>query len=270
MPERAVEAPRPRPSAGGRIVFVRGMIDTEWVPAVNPLPRPKPIAGSRALSRPMMLPAPPRLALPHVELPRVSIPHIAFPRDLPRVTWRPRVIPRRWVKAATVFAVVAAFLLMLQASVQNFQAEGASMVPGLNDGDHVIVNKLAYSRMDLGAAGWLPFMDSSDLPYLISGPERGDVIVFHLPQHPSKLIKRIIGASGDKVEIRSGHVILNSIVLDEPYAQGPTNCLDSCGPWIIPEGSYFVLGDNRGDSLDSRAGWLVTSGEITGKVLFSY
>ena len=169
-----------------------------------------------------------------------------------------------------VFLVVILGLLLVRVSVQNFQAEGVSMMPGLHDGEHVVVNKLAYTRGDLGLIGWLPFFDSSDTPYLWGGPDRGDIIVFQLPQYSRKFIKRVIGVPGDTIAIRNGRVFRNGEVLDEPYAQGETQCLSSCGPWTVPGGQYFVLGDNRGDSLDSRAGWLVPSDRIVGEALFSY
>jgi signal peptidase I len=246
-----------------RIIFVRGMTDVDWRPA-------EPVAVAPPAAEPGLTPAP------------FSAPTAPGAQPAPAATREPAPIPgaaatpwRRFrsgalPKIALACAILFLAFLLVKASLQNFQAEGASMMPGLQDGDHVIVNKLAYSRMDLGLIGWLPFYDSTDAPYLMGAPQREDVIVFKLDQFPKKFVKRIIGAPGDKVEIRDGHVILNSIVLDEPYANGPTECFSTCTYWVVPENSYFVLGDNRGDSLDSRGGWMVPADTIVGKVLLSY
>lgn len=257
-----------------RIVFVRGMTDVDWRPAESaaaappaaaPAPTPVP---ARATSL-----APTRAAqtasVHALEFPPAPAPWPAPLPDTSATPWQ-RFRSGTLAKVALGAVILLVAFFLVKASLQNFQAEGASMNPSLQDGDHVIVNKLAYTRIDLGLIGWLPFYDSADAPYLTGAPQRGDVIVFKLDQFPNKFIKRIIGTPGDKVEVRDGHVILNSIVLDEPYAQGPTNCFSVCTSWVVPKGSYFVLGDNRGDSLDSRAGWMVPSDAIVGKVLFSY
>ena len=87
--------------------------------------------------------------------------------------------------------------------------------------------------------------------YLRHNPERGDVIVFHNPQRPSEnLIKRIIGIPGDTIAIDSSHVWVNNVLLNEPYITKPVNTV--AGSWHLRPNEYFVLGDNRPLSYDSR------------------
>ena len=94
--------------------------------------------------------------------------------------------------------------------------------------------------------------------------------MFHSPIGGSDLIKRVIGLPGERVEIERGRVIVDGRQLIEPYVQGAeTHCGGDC-TWDVPEGYYFVLGDNRRDSRDSREGWMVPADSIVGKKLFSY
>jgi signal peptidase I len=100
-------------------------------------------------------------------------------------------------------------------------------------------------------------------------PNRGDIIILHPPIAPeSEYVKRLIGIPGDKVEIKEGKVYLNDIPLDEPYIKQPPNY--TFGPFIVPEDNYFVLGDNRNNSMDSHTGWTVTQKNIVGKVWLRY
>jgi signal peptidase I len=125
-------------------------------------------------------------------------------------------------------------------------------------------------------------MEVEVIPYDGRLPDQGDIIVFRAPTSPNRdFIKRIIGLPGDTIEITpEGEVILNGETLDEPYIQGITNCSSKCdGPITIPaEGSpearaecgsdacYFVMGDNRQNSSDSRQDWLVPLESIHGWV----
>jgi signal peptidase I len=163
--------------------------------------------------------------------------------------------------------------LAVRTSVQNFKVEGSSMIPSLENGQYIIVNKLAYAQFDVGIFDFLPFFDAGDdsTHHLFGTPERGDVIVFESSRNPDRdFIKRIIGEPGDKVEIRNGVVYVNDAALDESYTQGTTTC--PCGPWDVPEGHYFVLGDHRSNSSDSRSSSVgfVAEGQIIGKAWFSY
>ena len=160
-------------------------------------------------------------------------------------------------------------------SIQNFRVEGASMLPSMDSGEYLIVNKLAYAEIDLSLFDWLPFFDSGDNPvhHLWDTPNRGDVIVVRAPTNLTRdFIKRIIGVPGDTVEIDrdTGKVKLNGEIIEESYIKGKTTCSSSCGPWVVPERAYFVMGDNRQNSSDSRQGWFVPEENIIGKALITY
>jgi signal peptidase I len=176
--------------------------------------------------------------------------------------------------AETLLLAVLIFLAV-RTSMQNFRVDGASMEPSLDNGEYLIVNKLAYTQLDLGLFDWLPFFDAGDNPvhHLWDTPSRGDVIVFRAPTNTNRdFIKRVIGVPGDVVEIErnSGRVLINTEAIDEPYIAGDTTCQQSCGPWRVPEGAYFVMGDNRQNSSDSRQGWFVPEENIIGKALITY
>ncbi len=160
-------------------------------------------------------------------------------------------------------------------TLQNFRVEGASMEPSLDNQEYLIVNKLAYAEIDLSIFDWLPFFDSGDnsVHHLWDTPDRGDVIVFRSPRNVDRdFIKRIIGVPGDVLAIDrdTGAVMLNGESIDEPYIDGRTTCQGSCGPWVVPERAYFVMGDNRQNSSDSRQGWFAPEENIIGKALITY
>jgi signal peptidase I len=193
---------------------------------------------------------------------------VAIPR--PRRVW---TVTTREVAETLLLAVL--IFLAVRASMQNFRVEGASMEPSLDNGEYLIVNKLAYAEIDLSLFDWLPFYDSGDDPvrHLWSSPDRGDVVVFRSPTNVRRdFIKRIIGVPGDVVQIdrTDGVVTVNGEILDESYVDGKTTCSGSCGPWVVPERAYFVMGDNRQNSSDSRQGWFVPEENIIGKALITY
>ena len=199
---------------------------------------------------------------------------------------------RRWLVTAREVAetLLLALLIFLavRASFQNFKVEGHSMDPSMADGEYLIVNKLTYAQIDLSLLNFLPFYDSGDEPihYLWGKPDRGDVIVFRAPTSPDRdFIKRIIGLPGDTVEINetNGEVKVNGTPLSEKYIQGTTGCSSQSCTWTVPQSNtsesqqtcgstdcYFVLGDNRQNSSDSRQGWLVPRENIVGKALITY
>ena len=109
------------------------------------------------------------------------------------------------------------------------------------------------------------------LAYLNSEPKRGDIVIFKFPDNEKVLyIKRIIGMPGEELAVRDGHVYIDGEVLDEPYLNVVT--AGDFGPYEIPEGAYFMMGDNRNDSADSRY-WKNTflyRDGIVGKAEFRY
>jgi len=190
-----------------------------------------------------------------------------------------RLSLRRVLVDALETVLLAVFIfLAVRFSFQNFRVEGVSMAPSLQDGEYLIVNKLAYLKVNLSVFDWLPFVDAGDQPlhYLFGAPKRGDVVVFRSPDRPERdFIKRIIGLPGDTVAIdaATGRVYVNGLPLEEPYARGRTLCTSSlmgCGPWVVPPGHYFVLGDNREQSQDSRSFGFISEGSIIGKALITY
>ncbi len=193
------------------------------------------------------------------------------------------VIPKRrkrvWSvtirEAVETLLLAVLIFLAVRASMQNFRVEGASMEPSLDSGEFLIVNKLSYTEIDLSIFDWLPFYDAGDDPvhHLWDSPDRGDVIVFRSPTNVSRdFIKRIIGVPGDVVEIDQDAqtVKVNGEIIDEPYIAGITPCTSTCGPWLVPQRAYFVMGDNRQNSSDSRQGWFVPEENIIGKALITY
>jgi signal peptidase I len=186
---------------------------------------------------------------------------IAAPRPSRRENWYARA---RF--ATTVAIAMSLAVLAVQSSVKGFEAHGVSMEPGLHDGDHIFVNRLAYSQVDLGILDWSPVADPSAR---WSYPSRGDIIVFKAPIGGSALVKRVIGLPHEYVEITRGRVIVDGRELIEPYVTTPTGCGSVCS-WDIPAGYYLVLGDNRADSRDSREGWTVPVANIIGKKLLTY
>lgn len=125
-----------------------------------------------------------------------------------------------------------------------FQVDGHSMDATLNHGEYILISKIEY---------------------LVGEPLRGDIIVFHPPERiKDSFIKRVIGIPGDRIELKEGGVLVNGKNINEPYlSSGVKTCLVANMPdcrndeasYLIPEGKYFVLGDNRPGSQDSRA-WM--------------
>jgi signal peptidase I len=128
-----------------------------------------------------------------------------------------------------------------------FRIEGTSMLPTLEEGEMVIINKLSYYLND---------------------PDRGDIIVLHFPNDRNReFIKRLVGLPGDRVEVSEGTVTINGIPLDEPYiSESPAYE----GSWEVPEGQYFVLGDNRNNSSASHIWSYLPREDIVGKAWVIY
>lgn len=161
-----------------------------------------------------------------------------------------RLLVRDLIFAFMVVALVMVFIM------QPVKVEGTSMLPRLHDGERIFVNKLIY------------YDEYRFMPRI----ERGDIVVFWYPEDPSKsYIKRVIGLPGDKVEIHQGRVRVNGRDLDEPYLEPELNSQQpSQSPVYVKPNYYFVMGDNRNNSYDSRNWGLVPKKYIYGKALFRY
>ena len=139
-------------------------------------------------------------------------------------------------------AVAVVLAVLARAAVHLYSIPSASMVPTLQSGDQIMVTR-----------------------YFGSGPKRGHVIVFHSPLHRGELmVKRVVGLPGDRIDSRLGRVRIAGHTLPEPYlsAVAASGAIES---QIVPERSYFVMGDNRESSLDSRAWGVVPEAMIVGR-----
>ena len=187
--------------------------------------------------------------------------------------------PRRQSQVATLWPwglrgvadsleVVALALLMfilVRGVAQNFVVDGGSMEPTFSSGQMLIVNKLAYSEFDVG---WVPSVGSENWrPF--GEVEQGDVIVFRFPLGPSRdFIKRIVALPGQTVEVRDEQVIVDGVVLLEPYLDDLARY--PYGPETVPGGHLFVLGDARNNSYDSHSWGMLDQSLIIGRVELRY
>jgi signal peptidase I len=151
----------------------------------------------------------------------------------------------------TITLTILMFLI-IRFAVQNFRVDGMSMEGSLHNGEYILVNKAAF---------------------LFHAPERGDVIVFEYPLNPQiDYIKRIIAIPGDTISIVDTKVAVDGVTLNEPYI----NQSDNFNPFPsivnrrVPPGDYFVMGDNRGNSSDSRQWGFVPQQNIIGQATFVY
>ncbi len=145
--------------------------------------------------------------------------------------------------------LTAVIFFVVRVTVQPYQVQGPSMEPGLTAGEYVLVNSVAY---------------------LFGGPQRGDVIVFHPPSNPSvAYVKRVIGIPGDRIDISLNAVYVDGVKLNEPYIYPLPPGVDENNSVLtnirLGPGQYFVLGDHRQDSDDSRDFGSVPRANIIGK-----
>jgi len=158
----------------------------------------------------------------------------------------------RWVKEVKEWTVSLGVALVVSLLIQQYafaqvKVEQHSMETTLQPGNRMLENRLLYRFSD---------------------PQRGDIVIINGPEYEKRLIKRVIGLPGDVLDIRNGTVYVNGEPLEEPYVNGGTKAGTIQLPLTIPENSYFVMGDNRGGSLDSRDLGVIRSSSIEGKAVF--
>ena len=153
-----------------------------------------------------------------------------------------------WARDLLVSLAISAFIIIFL--YQPVKVEGTSMMPGLEDQERIFVNKFVYR--------WEPI-------------QRGDIVVFRYPRDTSKsYIKRVIGVAGDHIRIENGQVFVNNEALDEDYVPSEYADARSYPEVVVPRNSYFVLGDHRTMSNDSRDFGPVNERYIYGKAVFGY
>ncbi len=181
---------------------------------------------------------------------------------------------REWVETIVIAMVLAFFIRTY--FIQAFKIPSGSMLETLQLGDHLFVNKFIYGTK-------IPFTDKKI--WKIRKVQRGDVVVFKYPVEPKKdFVKRAIGLPGDVVEIHNKIVFVNNVQLSEPYSQHKDSRIfpdnpdipsevrprDNLPKFKVPPGKYFMMGDNRDNSLDSRFWGLLPEENIKGKAWFIY
>jgi signal peptidase I len=162
----------------------------------------------------------------------------------------PRTLPvlSIWLRDLVISLAISAFIIIFL--YQPVKVEGTSMMPSLDDQERIFVNKFVYRLEPI---------------------QRGDIVVFRYPRDPSKsFIKRVIGLAGDHIKIEAGQVFLNGNLLDEDYVPRVYADERSYQEIAVPPNSYFVLGDHRSMSNDSRDFGPVNLSYIYGKAVFGY
>jgi signal peptidase I len=153
-----------------------------------------------------------------------------------------------WVRDLIISLAISAFIIIFL--YQPVKVEGTSMMPSLEDQERIFVNKFVYRLEPI---------------------ERGDIVVFRYPRDPSKsYIKRVIGMAGDRIRIDGGQVYVNDQALDEDYVPPAYTDSRSYPEMTVPAQSFFVLGDHRSMSNDSRDFGAVNQSFIYGKAVFGY
>jgi signal peptidase I len=180
-------------------------------------------------------------------------------------------VAREYFESLVIAVVLALFARTFV--FQAFQIPTGSMEPNLLIGDHLIVNKMIFTPgatpLDRAILPWRPI-------------RRGEIVVFKYPEEPERdFIKRVIGLPGDQVELRRKRVYINGQIVEEPFAhfssplspEGASRSADlreEYGPVSVPADQYFVMGDNRDNSRDSRFWGFVPAAYVKGKALFIY
>jgi len=175
---------------------------------------------------------------------------------------------REYGEAILIALVLALFIRTFV--VQAFKIPSGSMEATLQIGDHILVNKFIYGVK-------IPFTHKTIVPG--KEPRRGDIIVFEFPKDPKKdFIKRVIGEPGDVIEIRDKKILINNNPIEENYGFYLDSSVfpesvrprDNFGPFTVPPQNYFVMGDNRDHSFDSRFWGTVDFSSVKGKAFIIY
>jgi signal peptidase I len=178
----------------------------------------------------------------------VGTPQPQTPAPAPQNSSRPMPVVAVWARDLLVSLAISAFIIIFL--YQPVKVEGTSMMPGLEDQERIFVNKFVYR--------WEPI-------------QRGDIVVFRYPRDISKsYIKRVIGVTGDRIRIENGQVFVNDEAVDEDYVPNEYADARSYPEVTVPTGTYFVLGDHRTMSQDSRDFGPVDERLIYGKAVFGY
>jgi len=192
------------------------------------------------------------------------------PSDAVEPRRRRKSIVREYAEAIAIAVLLA--LVIRSLVVQAFTIPSGSMMDTLLVGDYILVNKFLYGP-EVPLSEWR-------LPGIRS-PRRGDIIVFRYPQDEKRdFIKRIVATPGERVQIRGHQVLVNGVALREPYTKFADSSIRGaesycgyaygCDPTTVPADSYFVMGDNRDNSQDSRYWGFVKRDKIKGKAFLIY
>ncbi|MCD6152822.1 MAG: signal peptidase I [Syntrophobacterales bacterium] len=177
-------------------------------------------------------------------------------------------IIKEYIKAIFIAIVIALFIRTF--FVQAFKIPSGSMIPTLQIGDWLLVNKFIYGIK-------IPLIRKTLIP--VKNPQRGDIAVFIYPMDRSKdFIKRVIGVGGDIIEIKNKKIYINGSPFDDTYGVFTDSLIlprsmqprDNFGPVKVPEGHIFVMGDNRDNSYDSRFWGFVNLNDVIGKAFIIY
>ena len=172
---------------------------------------------------------------------------------------------RGFVETAEVLALALVMFMFVRTLGQNFIVDGGSMEPTFHNGEMLIVNKISYRSFDIS---WLPWSENREWrPF--GQPQLGDIVVFRFPHNQNRdFIKRIIGLPGQTLEVHGGRLYLDGQPHDEPFLAQPSAY--EYGPAIVPDGQYFVLGDNRNNSYDSHSWGMLDQVFLIGRAEVRY